>query len=303
VRHRTRRSTKFSSAMSDLCEKGSLALLDASMDLGDRWGSLPDAGSSAMAELAAEPEYEGAEPWGDEPVRQAHNMASLLLVGADDSARSACTLLSQERTPVYAHMVLARSTLELAGRAWLLVDNGIGIRLRIARGFNDRLYGLGQQDFLPLEGADKRRALERRTAVFAEGERLGFRKVRDRRNGPSLEEKRPTATQLVRRLLADGKDPQLGGAVYALFSAVAHGTTFGMSKSITLDAPETPTTPGVTWGAVYTSSRDVCSVLTAMILGIGTAFRARNVLFGWHADEWDHAYVDIIRRAKESLGF
>jgi hypothetical protein len=76
-----------------------------------------------------------------------------------------------------------------------------------------------------------------------------------------------------------------------------------MSKSITLDAPETPTTPGVTWGAVYTSSRDSCSVLTATILGIGTAFRARNVLFGWHTDEWDHAYVDVMRRAKESLGF
>ncbi|MFA5788068.1 MAG: hypothetical protein WDA71_13985 [Actinomycetota bacterium] len=283
--------------------EGLLGLLNASQELEQTWGSLPAADSLAMAEIASEAEYKGGEPWGDEPVRQAHNFGSLLLVGAEDDARSACRLLSGEPTPVFAHVVLARAALEHAGRAWWLLDPRIGTRLRIARGFNDRLYGLGQQDFLPLEEPEKQRARERRMALFAEAERLGFRKITHRKQPPALEEQRPTATSLVRRLLGDHEDRRLGSAVYGLFSAVTHGTTFGVSQSVDIDAPGAPQTPGVTWGAVFTSSRDVCSALTAIILGLGTAYKSRNDLFGWRSEPWNTAHVRAARAAKIALGF
>lgn len=126
-------------------------LLSASDKLQDQWGSLPNANSQAMAEVAAEEKFVGTEPWGDEPVRQAHNLASLLLLGADDCVNSTCRLLASEPTPIYSHIVLARATLEHAGRAWWLLDPEIGIQRRIARGVNDRIHGLSQQSSLPLE--------------------------------------------------------------------------------------------------------------------------------------------------------
>lgn len=283
--------------------EGLAAFLEASATVGDPWGSLPDADSRAMAEIAEEKEFEGPDPWGADPVRQAHNLASLLLVGADDFARAICRLLSGEPTPIYAHIVLARAALEHAGRAWWLLRSGASVRLRIARGVNERLYGLSQQDFLPLEGPDKKRADERKAALFAEAQRLGFRKVAKKSRVATLEESRPTSTSLIRKLLADSEDAHVGTAVFNLFSAVAHGTTYGLTHSVTTDAPGMPQTPGVTWGAVYTSSADVCSVLTAVLLGLGTAYRCRNELFGWHSEAWSRTYVDAAGRARRSLGF
>jgi len=279
-----------------------LRLLDASDELQGTWGSMAAADSQAMAELAAEDQFQGETPWGTDPVLQAHNFAQLLLFGANDCARALARLLSSETTPVYAHTVLARASLEHAGRAWWLLDTAIGVRLRIARGVNERIFGLAQQDRLPITKADKRRARERRTALYAEGERLGFRKVRPNRNVlATLEEPRPGQTAIIRELLRTGEDAELGVVLYGLFSAVAHGTTFGLTHSVTLDAPGMPTVPGVTWGAVYTGSWDVVSVLAAVILGIGKAYHARNKFFNWSSVAWNGVYVEAIRATKQAL--
>jgi hypothetical protein len=54
--------------------RGALAaLLDASDQLRDEWGSLSAADSQAMAELAAGAEFKGSSTWGD-PVHAAHNL-------------------------------------------------------------------------------------------------------------------------------------------------------------------------------------------------------------------------------------
>jgi len=280
---------------------GLLRLIEVSEQLEEQWGSLPAADSRAMGEIASESKYAGGEPWGDEPARQAHHLAGMLLVGSTDCTRSACRLLAEAPTPAYAHMVLARSALEHAGRAWWLLDARIGIRERIARGFNDRLNGLAQQDFLPIPPADKRRARERRKALFAEADRLGFRKVTGRRQLSWIEEHRPTPTALVRKLLGDDQETGLGTTVYWLFSAVDHGTTSGLSQSIDADAPQLPQTPGVTWGAVYTSSAGVCSVLSAILLGLGRALQARNDLFGWPSEAWSQAHMLALRASRTSL--
>jgi hypothetical protein len=90
-------------------------LLDASDELQRSLGSMPDANSRAMAELASEHQFKEAPPWGDDPVHSAHNLAQLLLHGASDCARGAVRLLSSDETPVFAHVVLARGALEHAG--------------------------------------------------------------------------------------------------------------------------------------------------------------------------------------------
>ena len=281
---------------------GLTKLLDAADNVRDSWGHMPAEDSKAMAELAEEASYRGDSPWGQDPVQAAHNTAQLLAFGANDCARAMIRLLDSESPPVYAHIVLARAVLEHAGRAWWLLDPRIGVRLRIARGMNERLNGLSEQGRLPLNDEDKTRAKTRRAALFAEAERHGFRKVRrDRSTPPTLEEERPGQTALIKLLLREQGDVSLGAMVYGLFSAVAHGTTFGLSSSVTMKSPGLPKTPGTTWGALYTDADDVVAVLTAALLGVGLAVGRRNTLFGWRSDSWNDAWKDAVRTAKRSL--
>ena len=118
---------------------------------------------------------------------------------------------------------------------------------------NDRIFGLKQQARLPVSEKQKGRASKRRSALFVEAEALGFQLVPSLPKAPqSIDETRPGQTELIERLLRVEGDDSLGGFFDGLFSAVAHGTTFGMSSSVDADAPNLPKTPGITWGAVYT---------------------------------------------------
>jgi hypothetical protein len=274
-------------------------LLDVSDELRESGSSLPAADSQGMAEIAAGREFRGPSPWGDDPVEQAHNQAQLLLVSANDCSRALVRLLSSDTTPVYAHTVLGRASLELAGRAWWLVEAGIGVRLRIARIMNERLFGLSQENRLPLNADDLQRAQERREGLLAEAARLGFNTAGPARQ--AIEEERPGQTEVMRKLFRVGEDEALGELIYGMFSAVAHGTTFGLADSVTRDAPDIPKMPGVTWGAVYTSSGQVLIVLTAVLVGIAEAYRRRNELFGWRSESWSRAFLNGLEVAKKSF--
>lgn len=278
-------------------------LLDASAEPVRRWGYLPAAESQAMAQLAVEKDYVGQSPWGEEPVEQAFNAAHLLMVGGEDSARMACRILGGEPTPMFAHMVLARSVLEHVGRAWWLLEPGISVRLRIARGVNERLNSLSQQESVLIGDGSRTEARERRRRIFDEADRLGFRSITTRRQPRWLEERRPNSTALIRRLLSGGEDPQLGGLLYGYFSAVVHGTMFGFSQSIEVEAPGAPKIPGVTWGAVYTSSRNVCIVLGAMILALENAYRVRGTTLGWRSGELNGAMREALRATRLAFGY
>lgn len=279
------------------------ALLEASDQLRETWGSLPATDSKGVAELAAEGEFQGTSPWGVDPVAAAHNSAQLLLFAMGDCMSALIRELSdRDTTPVYAHVVLARASLELASRAWWLLDPDIGVRTRIARGMNDRIFGLKQQIRLPLPDEQKEKASKRRSALLAEAERLGFQMVPRPPKAPQfIDEMRPGQTELIERLLSVEGDDSLGGFVYGLFSAVAHGTTFGMSSSVTTDAPNPPKTPGITWGAVYTGSLDVVIALSVVIVGSTEAYRSRNKLFGWASKSWNEVVLAAIDAMKRSL--
>jgi hypothetical protein len=225
----------------------------------------------------------------------------LLLIATGDCARALVRVLSQDESPVYAHVVLARSSLEHASRAWWLFEPAIAQRLRVARGMNERISGLSQQSRLPLAEEEGARASERLNELFAEAARLGFQTVRDRGRVRYLEEMRPGHTELIKKLLSADGDASLGALVYGVFSAVAHGTTFGLTSTVKADAPNLPKTPGVKWGAVYTSSLGVVSVLTAVILGTAEAYRHRNEFFGWASQSWNETAARAIQAAKRSL--
>jgi hypothetical protein len=278
------------------------ALLDASDQLSNERGWLPAADSPAMAELADGAQFKGSSTWGD-PIQAAHNWGQLLVVHTGDCARALVRELSQSAAPVYAQFVLARAVLEAAGRAWWLFEPGIGLRLRVARVINERIFGLHQQLRLPLPEEYLARARERLNELFAEAARLGFGTV----GGPRadigyLEETRPGQTELVTNLLSADGDSSLEAFVYGFFSAVAHGTTFGLTSSVEANAPSAPRTPGVTWGAVKTRSPDVVHVLAAVILGTREAQGRRNELFGWASESWEAAAREALQSVRQATG-
>jgi hypothetical protein len=274
-------------------------LVDLSDSITDRWGHMPSADSPAMAELAAEREFSGPEPWGDQPVQATYNIAGLQIVSATDCARSVITLLRGDRTPTFSHVVLARACLEQLGRASQLLEPGIGIRARVARGVNERIFGLAEQRRLPLE--DPARPEHRRKALLGVGKSLDFAVVRMPRGLLLLHEERPGLTELLRRTFELPHDRSLGDAIYGMYAAVSHGTSFGLSDSVDARHPDIPFRPGVTMGAVVTSSIQVVSVLCAITIGWGQAINRRMELFGWQSPEWAEAWLGALRVAKQSL--
>jgi hypothetical protein len=130
--------------------------------------------------------------------------------------------------------------------------------------------------------------LKRRDELLAEGARLGFQTARDPAGRLQyLEEIRPGYTKLVKELLSAEGDHALGALVYGTFSAVAHGTTFGLTSNVELAGSDVTRAPGVTRGAIYTSSQDVVQALTATVLATKTGHERRNELFGWASDSWE----------------
>jgi hypothetical protein len=275
--------------------EGLARLIRATEELVEPWGGQAAVDSRAVAEIAEEAKYQGQSPWDSTPATGAHGLAQLLITGALDHARALVVLLGQQRAPVYAHIVVARAVLEHAAKAWWLFDPEIDARKRIARGVNERLLSFSLTANLPLPDVEREKARDRLAALVAEAERLGFQKVQSRRGRPpAVVEDRPTQTELVRRLLRDGDDVSLGGLVYAYFSAVAHGTLFGLGQSLTTNAPGIPQVPGVTMAAVYTGSQDLVTVLTAAIIGLGRACERRNEFFAWPDDSWKQTWLDAI---------
>jgi hypothetical protein len=135
---------------------------------------------------------------------------------------------------------------------------------------NERLFGLREQRRMPLDGDRLARSREREHALLEVGAGLGMETVRAR-GGDFLAEERPGQTEVLRRVFDLPEDRGLGEAVYGMFSAVAHGTSFGLSDSVSVDSPEIPDRTGVTMGAVFTSSGQVVSVLCPLALSWGLA--------------------------------
>lgn len=245
------------------------------------WGWLPSSHSLGMRQIADQHAFAAGSPWGKDPVEQALGLSHLLVVGAEDGVRSICRLLTGEPTPTYAHLTLARGVLEHAGRAWWLLDPKASTAKRICRGMNERISSLAEQQKLPIRDADRARSRDWLRGLHVEADGLGLQVLKGKRSPGWLLEERPSATALVRAILKDDKDGPLGRVQYGYLSAVIHGTSFGLAQSIDADASGGSTTPGVSYGAVYTSSLGVCTVLTSLVLALGELYERRDALLGW----------------------
>ncbi len=252
---------------------------------------LPDAVSDAMAELNVESTFAGT--WGKDPVRQAHYWGAALILAAEDFIESACRLVAREPLPVFGHLVLARSALEACGRAQWLYEPGIGVRRRIARGMTERLYSLAEQKRLPADVGGSARIIERRRSILDEATRQGFLKVTKQKTPTTIGEPRLGATETVKNALGESDDPDLGHVLFGYFSAVSHGTAYGLMQSIGVARGEAPLQPD-TIGHLKTESVGVNSAIAAMILAYVEAVERQRNHFGWKSSEWAAAVIEAL---------
>ncbi len=238
-------------------------------------GMPPAAASPAMSEIARQPQFGG--DWGDEPVEHAHTIGVWKRVLAVDCALAMVRDLHDDPAPVFAHKVLGRAVLEnAASSAWIL-EPGIGIRRRIARGRNERLYSARQVlrlQWLPTEQLERsQRTIDTITRV---GRDLGFSIT----NKGWLEEDRPGFTALLRWMLGDN----LGSTIANYYSAVAHGTQYGIASAV-MSVERTPLSVPV--ASIGLSAGDVNLAVGTAGLSLMRAIEFELHLLGRSDPDWE----------------
>lgn len=194
-------------------------------------GVLPFSESEAMKELAHEHELvpEGTkteDPWGPQPVQNAHSQAAINTGIAVDCC-NAFLLLAAATDPPFTFSIapVARAALENFARAHYLYETGIGFRARVARSVNDRIEGLYQASRLPLDGNEKIPAA-RLVALREAAAELGYELIQPQ----WVSEERPKPTKLIKAFFEDF--PDVGHVAYSFLSAVDHGLSHGFNQFI-----------------------------------------------------------------------
>jgi hypothetical protein len=116
----------------------------------ERHGGLPSADSGAMTERADEQSYRTRSKW-EQPVTDTHTFGAVTLRAAADYVRGIAELFASDRSPLYAHLTLARAALESAVVLAWLSQPGISTLERIKRGLCELLYSANEVSALQLD--------------------------------------------------------------------------------------------------------------------------------------------------------
>lgn len=271
------------------------AMVVASRQRREEAGLLPAADSPAMGELARESELAGE--WGDDPLKQAHVLGSLLITHAEDCAAAMCRDLVSDPVPTWASGVLARSAIESASRAYRVFEVGIGDRARVARAMTERIYSINEQ-LKMLEGSEEaqRTSLEERVRrISSAGEAHAFELVG---KPVALDEVRPKGTQVVSDCAGALGDAGLGASIFKYYSAVTHATAYALNQNVTLVVDNLAGSLGEV--AVYPEDVELPLGMTSLVLGV--ALEAEGQLFGWPVDAVNEARDRRARTGWSSAG-
>lgn len=102
---------------------------------------VPGRGSEAAADLANREVGRGNTPWGDEPIRDVHEIAWMALGAAVEQTRGFRDLMSHRPRTPFALEVLCRAVLDSSSLAYWLLHEGLSARTRVARQLVYRLNG------------------------------------------------------------------------------------------------------------------------------------------------------------------
>jgi hypothetical protein len=260
-------------------------LADAVGERAERHGHQPSASSRAMEEIASEATFAARSGGWKEPIRDTHSFGGMTLTAAVDFARSFAVLIDADSTPVYGHLVVARSVFDASVVAEWLNDPKADVTERVRRGLCEQLYSAMELLRLRLEeNAAERNAAERRDYWKARAASLGWT-VKVSNNKPVIDgTSRPSVPSGIAELLVGDGEARIGRTQWSYLSSVSHVTWFGLLQAITSPAPSPGLGPGlVTYG---TSSSSVRAQALCVLIALRKAADARFVLMGWADEDW-----------------
>ena len=230
-----------------------------------------------MAEIATQRSYAGE--WDDGPIDTALTYIGLLMHAGEDAMVTFARMVHADPTPLYTYHPVARFGIECFARVHWLTAPSIGVRERVRRSLNERIASAYELSRLPKE-LDREPGRQDR---LLKATQLGtdFAKQGGKGRAPSLGEKRPTITQLVKEVLGGER---LGQVVYGHLSAVSHGTIWALAEVAQPDkAAPGPVVPAM---LINSSSR-----INIVGVSLATAhWRANNRVvqyLDWGSSDWN----------------
>lgn len=255
-------------------------LADAVGERAERHGHQPSASSRAMEEIAVEAQFAARSDGWQEPIRDTHTFGGMTLTAAADFARSFAVLLDADSTPVYGHLVVARSVFDACVVAAWLNDPKADATERVKRGLCEQLYSAMELVRLRLEDD----AAERRDFWKARAAALGWT-ANVSSNKPVIDgTSRPSVPKGLSELLVDDGDARIGRAQWSYLSSVSHVTWYGLRQAITSAASSPAPSPGL--ASYGTTSSSVRAQAVGVLRALRKAADARFVLMGWADDDW-----------------
>jgi hypothetical protein len=247
--------------------------------------TLPVAESQAMSEIADE-HHLVCDEWGDNPIRHALGLATVLMAVAEDHLESLSNMYApSESLSIFTPPVVLRSLLETLGRTHWLVDTSIGFKRRAGRGKTETVHNAHWQRLM-LSGADRKAydLLVDRRAVVVAAERMGY-ETGKRDDAWWIGEPRPSSRKAIDRLFTGIAGEKRPGTIFRHTSAIAHATLHGIFSSIEIDV-DSSTALGGHMGQMGTSSDDVRAMLGVGLYGYLAVAHERRSWLGWLTPEW-----------------
>lgn len=274
-------------------------IADAARDFLDRGPDWTNE-SEAAAEVKQEPQFR--DDWATAPVQHVLLMGTSAIRIAVDHLTAMAAAIRTEHV-LFAPLTLTRTVLMACGSSYHLLDPGIGVRTRLARGWTRQL--VAYTELMAMFGDDRQsrgftRAEARRYAIKASAERHGFRVTAPRWKPDNnvralhwyINTRPPPDNKLVGDLLASSG--RVGITLNRYTSAFVHAQPHAFSFMITGEG--IPVRPGIAYTSLSTGLDRVLLYTMGAALALDAAVARAAEMFGKATDDWQSAFRPIMLR-------
>jgi hypothetical protein len=237
-----------------------------------------------MSERADEQNYRTRSTW-QQPVTDTHMFGGATLRAASDYARAIAELFASDHPPLYAHLTLARATLESSVVSAWLSRPEITTLERIKRGLCELLYSANEVRELRLDA----NAPENVEFWKSVGASFGWT-IDNSRTKPIIDgARRPRISDGVVELSGSDTDARVGDLLYSRLSAVDHVTWFGLFSAFDIATAQRHEPAGMATVPLTVDGSKVSAYLYYVVKVLHAAADVRFTLMGWRDEAWEQA--------------
>lgn len=262
-------------------------LTSAVNNVAPRHGNQVSVPSKALDEIALEAKEFGSKSDWSGPIQDTHSFGGITLMAATDYVRTFAETFDAAFTPIYGHLVVARSALESSVVSAWLNDPDIGTVDRVKRGLCEQLYSARELVRLNIEDDPQARVEHWEAVSRAFGWEPRYENGRPIVNGS----KRPSVPAGIEKLLVGEGEWRIGRVQWSYLSSVSHVTWYGLRQSV-VEPPAAPGVTGLSLAGVGTTLQSVYAQAVCLVRALRRAADARFKLMGWQDAEWITAKSD-----------